>query len=320
MKAIRVHEIGQPEVMKLETVPDLHPGVGQVVVRIKAAGVNPVDTYIRAGRPPRKPALPYTPGTDGAGLVELIGPGVTLFAVGDRVYVAGSATGTYAEQSLCAAEDVHPLPENVSFSQGAGVGIPYVTAYIALFERAKVKPAETLLVHGATGGVGLAAVQLAAAAGVTVVGTGGTERGRNLVLDQGAVYALDHSAAGYLDQLQSMTEGRGVDVVLEMLANVNLDRDLKILAPRGRLVIIGSRGRIEIDPRDVMSRNAKVLGLQVLSLGPAETAPVQAALGAGLVNGTLRPVIGKEYPLAKAAAAHHEILEQHAAGKLVLIP
>jgi NADPH2:quinone reductase len=180
VKAIRVHEFGGPEVLRLEEVPDPRPGPGQVVVRIRAAGVNPVETYVRNGMNPAQPR-PYTPGADAAGTVEAVGEGVTRVEVGDRVYTAGTAKGTtygsYAELTLCDEDQVHPLPENVSFEQGAAVNIPYATAYRALFQRAKAVSNETVLVHGASGGVGTAAVQLAAAHGLRVIGTAGTERG-----------------------------------------------------------------------------------------------------------------------------------------------
>lgn len=320
MKAVRVHELGEPKVLGVEEVPDLRPGMGQVVVRIKAAGVNPVETYVRAGRSDRKPALPYTPGSDAGGIVEFVGPNVTRVEVGSRVYTSGSLTGTYAQQALCEERQVHPLPDGLSFAQGAAVNIPYATAYYALFRRAKAAPAETVLIHGATGGVGIASVQLARAAGMVVIGTGGTEKGRDLLGEQGVAYVLDHSAPGYLDALPSLTGGRGVDVILEMLANVNLDRDLKILAREGRLVVIGSRGRIEIDPRDIMSRNATVTGMLLFNIPAPEIDAIHSALGAGLANGTLQPVVGKEFRLAQAPQAHQEILEHPALGKIVLIP
>ncbi|HVG18449.1 MAG TPA: alcohol dehydrogenase catalytic domain-containing protein, partial [Blastocatellia bacterium] len=164
MRAIRVHESGGPEVLKLEDVPDLKPGPGQVLVRVRAAGVNPVDTYIRAGTHAVKPALPYTPGMDAAGDVEAVGEGVTRVAIGDRVYVARTLTGAYAEQALCNESQVHPLPRHISYSQGAAVNVPYATAYRALFQRAKAVAGESVLVHGASGGVGIASVQLARAA------------------------------------------------------------------------------------------------------------------------------------------------------------
>ena len=136
MKAIRVHSFGGPEVLQLEEVPELKPAAGQVVVRVRAAGVNPVDTYIRTGTYPRKPSLPYTPGIDGAGTIASAGPDATRFKVGDRVYLAGSLSGTYAEYALCEERFVFPLPAHVSFAQGAAVHVPYATAFRALFHRA----------------------------------------------------------------------------------------------------------------------------------------------------------------------------------------
>jgi len=320
MKVIRVHEFGGPEVLRLEDVEAPRAGAGQVVVRVRAVGVNPVDTYIRSGAYAVKPALPYTPGMDAAGEVESVGEGVTRVRVGDKVYTAGSLSGTYAELALCAEEQVHGLPERVSFAEGAGVYTPYATAYRALFQRARALPGETVLVHGASGGVGTAAVQLARAAGLLVVGTAGTEEGRRHVSEQGAQHVLDHRAEGYLEQLSSLTGGRGVDVVLEMLANVNLDRDLEILARGGRVVVVGSRGRVEIDPRRAMSRDAAILGMSLVFTPPQELEGIHAALRAGLEAGTLRPVVGRELPLAEGPRAHEEVLRPGARGKIVLIP
>lgn len=320
MKAIRVEEFGDPEVMRLIEVADPVASPGQVVVRVRAAGVNPVDTYIRAGEYGVKPPLPYTPGMDAAGVVEAIGEGVTRVAVGDRVYVAGSLTGTYAGLTLCDEAQVHRLPEAVSFSQGAGIYVPYATAYRALFQRAHALPGESVLVHGASGGVGIAATQLARAAGLTVIGTGGTEQGRQLVVEQGAHHVLDHRAPDYLEQLLALTGGRGVDVVLEMLANVNLGKDLNVLARGGRVVVIGSRGPIEIDPRAAMTRDASIHGMAMMNTPVQELSGIHAALIAGLENGTLRPVVGQELPLVDAPRAHKAVLEPGAYGKIVLLP
>src|SRR5437762_2275861 len=163
MKAILVRQFGGPEVLKLEEVPTPKPAAGQVLVRIHAAGVNPYDTYMRAGTYAVKPPLPYTPGSDGAGVIEAVGEGVKSVKVGDRVYTAKTVTGAYAEYALALEEQVHPLAARISFSQGAGVWVPYGTAYHALFHSAKAHPSETVLVHGASGGVGSAAVQMARA-------------------------------------------------------------------------------------------------------------------------------------------------------------
>lgn len=320
MKAIRVHEFGGPEVLKLDEVPDLHPGPGQVLIQVKAAGVNPYDTYMRQGTYAVKPSLPYTPGSDAAGTVESVGEGVEGLAPGDRVYAAGTLTGAYAQQALAEAWQVHPLPARITFTQGAGINVPYATAYRALFKVAHAQAAETVLIHGASGGVGTAGVQLARAAGMTVIGTGGTDRGRALVLAEGAHHVLDHRAPGYLDELKKLTHGRGVDVILEMLANVNLAKDLTVLATRGRVVVIGNRGNIEINPRDIMSRDAAVLGMVLWNTSRPDLASIHAGIVAGLENGTLRPVVGKEIPLADAAQAHRAVMEPGAHGKIVLVP
>jgi len=318
MKAICVHEFGGPEVLRLQEAPMPQPGPGEVLVRMQAAGVNPVETYIRAGTYARLPELPYTPGNDAAGMVEQVGAEVSEFKSGDRVYTAGSMSGTYVEFALCKKEQVHRLPTNVSFAQGAAMGTPYPTAYRGLLQRAVAKPGETVLVHGASGGVGTAAVQLARARGLRVFGTAGSDDGINLTRQQGAHEVFDHRAPEHFEQIMNATGGHGVDVIVEMLANVNLGKDLTILAKGGRVVIIGSRGPVEIDPRNTMQRDADVRGMILPNTPPAELASIHAALVAGLENGTLRPVIGKEFPLADAAQVHQAVMEPGALGKIVL--
>ena len=320
MKAIVVHEFGAPEVMKLEEVPTPKAGAGQALVRIHAAGVNPFDTYMRNGTYAIKPGLPYTPGGEAAGVVDSVGEGVTKFKVGDRVYVGHPITGTYAEYTLALESHLHRLPDRITFDQGAGIYVACGTAYHALYHHAKAHASETLLVHGASGGVGIAAVQLAHAMGMTVIGTAGSDKGLELVRREGAHYAFNHHTAGYTDAILKATNGRGVDVILEMLANVNLAADLKLLARHGRTIIIGSRGDISITPRDLMARAASVCGFTLWGITEAEEADVHAGLYAGLENGTVRPVVGKEIPLAEAVRAHKEILENGAQGKIILIP
>ena len=319
MKAIRVHEFGGPEVLALEEVPTPKPGPGEVLVRMHASGVNPVETYIRAGKYARLPELPYTPGNDGAGVIEQPGAEVTEFKPGDRVYIAGSTSGTYAEFALCKKEQVHPLPANVSFAQGAAMGTPYATAYRGLLQRGDAKSGETVLVHGASGGVGTAAVQLARAHDLRVFGTAGSEEGIRLAREQGAHEVFDHRAPEHFEQIMKATDGLGVDVIVEMLANVNLGKDLTILAKGGRVVIIGSRGPVEIDPRNTMQRDADVRGMILPNTPPKQMESIHAALVAGLENGTLRPVIGKEFPLADAAQTHRAVMESGALGKIVLV-
>jgi NADPH2:quinone reductase len=320
MKAIRVHEFGGPEQLRFEAVPDPHPDRDQLVVELRAIGVNPVDTYIRTGTHARKPERPYIPGGDGAGIVLEVGAAVRRYAVGDRVYVEGDSSGTYAERVLCRESQLHPLPPAISFAQGAAMGVPYGTAYRALFQIAGAKRGETVLVHGASGGVGLATVQLAHAAGLTVFGTAGTDAGRALVRAQGADAVFAHGEADLSRQVQERTAGRGVDLILEMLANRNLAEDLRLLAHRGRVVVVGNRGTIDIKPRDLMSRDATIHGMMLFNATEEERASIHAALVAGLEDGTLRPVIGREFALAEAARAHSAILEAGAHGKMILVP
>jgi NADPH2:quinone reductase len=321
MKAILVRQFGGPEVLKFEEVPTPKPAAGQVLVKIHAAGVNPADTYARTGNYAVLPSLPYTPGTDGAGVVDSIGDGVKKVNRGDRVYVAKNLSGTYAEYALALESQVHRLPDRISFAQGAGVFIPYGTAYHAIHHQAKAHAGETVLVHGASGGVGIASLQFARALGLTVFGTAGSRKGLELAQREGAHQVFDHSKSGYQEEITKATGGRGVDIILEMLANVNLGGDLKLLAQMGRVVVIGSRGDVTITPRDLMSRRASIRAFTLWALTETESIEVHAGIIAGLENGTLRPVVGSEIPLKDAVQAHVSVMKPSGAfGKIVLIP
>src|ERR1700680_3543543 len=320
MKAILVHEFGGPEVLRLEEIPTPKPAAGQVLVRVHAVGVNPYDTYMRNGPYAIKPPLPYTPGSDGAGTVEAVGEDVTKVKPGDRVYTAKTLTGGYSEYALALESQVHRLPEKITYAQGAGVWVPYGTAYHALHQCTRARAGETLLIHGASGGVGIAAVQIACAIGQIVLGTAGTEKGLELVKREGAHHAFDHTKSDYLQQILKTTNGLGVDLILAMLANVNLGHDLKLLATHGRVVVIGSRGDVSISPRDLMSRSASVLAFILWGISESEEKQIHMGILAGLENGTQRPVVGKEIPLAEAPRAHKEVLEPGSFGKIVLVP
>jgi NADPH2:quinone reductase len=319
MKAILVREFGSPDVLKLEEVATPKPAAGEVLVRIHAAGVNPYDTYMRAGTYPRKPPLPYTPGSDGAGVVEAVGENVKKVKRGDRVYTTQTLSGAYADYALTLEHQVHPLPAKISFSQGAGVWVPYGTAYHALYHSAKAHASETVLVHGASGGVGIAAVQIARSMGLMILGTAGTPTGLEIAKREGAHQVFDHRKTGYQEEILKATGNRGVDIILEMLANVNLAYDTKLLARDGRVIVIGNRGEVTINARELMMRRASIRAFTLWDITPAEEADIHAGLIAGLENGTLRPVVGKELPLAEAARAHNEILEPGASGKIVLV-
>jgi NADPH2:quinone reductase len=324
MIAILVRQFGGPDVLRLEEVTDPVVGPGQVRVRVRAVGVNPFDTYMRAGGYAISPPLPYIPGADAAGVVDQVGDGVTTVTAGDRVYIGGTvhnqAYGAYASLAVCHPHQVHPLPARASFAQGAAMHVPYVTAWRGLFERAHARPGDTVFVHGATGGVGLAAVQLARAAGLTVIGSAGTAEGVTLIAAQGTHHQVNHRAAGYMDEVKVLTGGAGPDIIIEMLANVNLDNDLALIARSGRIVIIGNRGRVEIDPRRIMGKDAMVSGMALWNTPADDLRRAHLALVAALESGAIAPVIGTELPLAEAARAHAMILEPGSKGKIVLVP
>ena len=311
MRAIRVHEFGDPEVLLLEELPQPQPVDDEVLVRVQAAGVNAFETYVRSGLYARLPALPYTPGVDAGGI---------LVESGERVYVSGSLSGTYAEYALCRRDQVHALPDDISYAQGAALGVPYETAHRALLQRARAVAGETVLIHGASGAVGLAAVQFALAAGLRVVGTAGSEAGRELIIAQGDVLAFDHRDPLHLAAAVDAGGGRGFDVVIELLASANLGDDLTALAVRGRVVVVGSRGTVTVDPRDLMTVDGTVMGMMVHHASARQVSETYAAIAAGLHDGSLHPVVARELPLGEAARAHHHVTERPALGKLVLVP
>jgi NADPH2:quinone reductase len=320
MRAVVVNEFGGPEVLKIQDnvqIPECKDN--QVLVRVMAAGLNPVDTYIRSGTYARKPKLPYIPGMDAAGVVEATGPSVKNFKKGDRVFCSRSVEGSYAEYCSVSENSCWMLPDRLTYNQGAAIGVPYFTAYRALFQKSKAKPSSVVLVHGASGAVGLAAVQVAHAAGMTVLGTAGTAEGLNLVRKSGADFVFSHKEQNYCQKILESTNNEGVDVILEMLSNVNLGKDLTLLKQNGTVAVVGCRGNVEINPRMLMNKESSIVGVSLSSATNIEWSDMGAAILAGLHNGCLNPVIDKEYPLEKVALAHKDIIENEGAkGKLVL--
>ncbi|KAM6343339.1 quinone oxidoreductase isoform 2-T4 [Alca torda] len=288
MRAVRVFEFGGPEVLKLQSdvlIP--HPKEDQVLIKVHACGVNPVETYIRSGNYARKPALPYTPGSDVAGVIEGVGEHVTAFKKGDRVFTISTISGGYADYAVAAANRVFPLSDKLDFSQGAAIGIPYFTAYRALFQKGRAKAGESVLVHGASGGVGIATCQIARACGLKVLGTAGTEEGMNMVLRNGAHQAFNHREANYIDKIK----------------------------------VVGCRGPIEINPRDTMSKESSIIGVSLFLATEEERRECATALLGGAEAGWLKPIVGSEYPLEEAVKAHEDIIHSSGArGKMVLLP
>lgn len=320
MRSIVVESFGDADVMQVKNIPELNAQGNQIKIEVKAAGVNPVDTYIRSGVYPQLPDLPYTPGSDAAGVIVQVGDRVEGFKPGQRVYTLRSLSGCYAEQVLVNQDQIFALPDCVSFSQGAALGVPYSTAFFALNYRAHALPGETVLIHGASGAVGLAAVEIARSNGLKVIGTAGTPEGVALLKLRGVTAALNHREDNYLDAVAELTDGRGVDLILEMLANVNLNQDLKHLAHFGRVVVIGSRGPIEIDPRETMSKNSTIMGMSLFNASPEILKRIHAVIYAGLEDGRFNPLIHSELPLAAAPDAHRRVMTAGINGKVVLLP
>lgn len=323
MKAIVVSKFGSPDVLKYQEIDEPIPALGEVRVRLYAAGVNPNEAYIRTGTYAFYiPSLPFTPGFDGAGVVDFVGEGVEHLKIGDRVFVAALLakrnTGTYAQKVVCDANAVRPLPDAVSFAQGAALGIPALAAYRALFHKARIEAGETVLIHGASGGVGTLAVQMAAGIGARVIGTATTEEGKNVVKSAGAAHTMDHITENSIQDILDLTNGKGPDVIIEFLANKNLDIDLRMISKFGRIVVVGNRGRVEIDPRQTMMQESAILGMALWHVSQKEYAQSLCAVDAFLRSGILRPQIGDIMPLHTANMAHELILTKQSKGKMIL--
>jgi len=321
MQAVRVHKFGGPEVLCLENNVPLPPlKDNQVLVRILYAGVNPVETYIREGQYSRLPELPYTPGSDAAGYIHQVGRMVTSLKVGERVFVAGTSTnsGSYAQFVVSDDTYVFPLNDRLSFAQGASLGVPYFTAYKALILRAQTKPGEVVLIHGASGAVGTAAVQIARAIGTTVVGTAGTKDGMDVVSKCGAHHVFNHNHKSYEKKMVDHL-GTGFDVIIEHLANINLGHDLQMLKPGARVIVVGCRGSVNINPRHLMLPEASIRGVALGTTTSAEWMEMGAAIVAGIESGWVNPVINQVYSMSEVQQVHHDIIHSKGAkGKLVL--
>lgn len=323
MKAIQVRQFGGPEKLVYTDVEDVVAGKGEVCVRLYAAGVNPSDIYTLTGTYAFSiPQLPYTPGLDGAGIVEAIGDEVTNVRVGDRVFIAPlmgcKSTGTCAQKIVCDAALVHSLPDHVSFEQGAALGVPALTAYRALFQRACLKSGQTVFIHGASGGVGLQVVQMAKSHGAKVIGTASKPEGKKIVLQAGADIVMDHVTEATIKNALELTDGKGPDVIIEFLANINLETDLKLIAPFGKIVIVGNRGSIEINPRLAMQKECDILATALWNAPKDEYEQSVHGVIDMLKSGALRPIIGTTLPLQEASQGFEQLAQGIGNGKLVL--
>lgn len=322
MKVVQINEYGGSEVLKLAEVREPTPQKNEVKVKLYAVGINPSDHYTISGKYAYNvPDLPFIPGKDGAGIVEEIGSEVKHVDIGDRVFLSALSgkrnTGMYAEKVVISSEDVFKLPSHVSFVEGAALGIPAFTAYRALHQKARIRAGEIVLIHGASGAVGSMAVQMAKAVGSIIIGTSSTEDGRNSILEMGGDYAIPHVTEDNKEELLKITDNNGPDVIIEFLANVNLETDSKVIANEGRIVVVGSRGTIEFTPRNLMSNDAIVTGMALSQPTEEHLKELIPGVTALVENGFIKPLIGKKFSLGEATAAHDHLMGSSGDGRTV---
>jgi NADPH:quinone reductase-like Zn-dependent oxidoreductase len=324
MKAVRIHQYGGPEVLVYEDVETPSPGPDQVLVSVRAAAVNPIDAAVRSNGFPTPRQPPKTIGADGAGVVEAVGPGVVGLAPGDEVFFTGlgvGSEGSYAEFAVIATAQAVRKPAGISFEEAAALGLAFSTAWYGLVRRAALAAGETVLVQGAAGGVGSAAVQLAHARGARVLATVSSAADAARVAELGADETIDRTAGDVTSEVGRLTGGRGVDVVLELVLSANLTADLGMIARGGRIVGIGGgpEPTVTIPTGPAIAVDASVLFASASNAGRAGTAEVLTEVARLVEKGALRPVVGRVFALSQAREAH-ELLAGHHFGKIVLVP
>jgi NADPH:quinone reductase len=323
MKAVRIHTLGGPEVLRYEDVPDPQVGAGEVLIKVAAAGVNYADLGRRKGAYARQIALPAILGSEVAGTVAQIGPGVEGFTPGERV-MAWAGRGGYAEYVTAPVATVYTIPASLSFEAAAGMPVVFLTAYHLLKTCARVRPGETVLIQAAASGVGTIAVQLAKLWSARVIATASTDDKLKRVQELGADVLINYSQSDFVSAVMQVTDQHGVEIVLECVGGEVLTKSLTCLAPMGRLMIYGrASGTLPLlDPAHILTRNIAVIGLH-LGMPPwrpeMHREPMQELLE--LVRaGHVKPIVDRTFPLQDAAAAHHYLADRRTMGKVLLMP
>jgi NADPH:quinone reductase-like Zn-dependent oxidoreductase len=325
LKAIRIHEFGGPDKMLYEDTPDPAPGEGEVLVRVKAAGVNPVDIAIASGKHPASARmnLPYIPGVEAAGVVEAAGPGVAGLKEGDSIY-GRTIGGSYCELTRIAETEASMVPDGFSFEEAASIPIVFMTAWQSLFNKADTQPGETVLIQAGGGGVGSAAIQLAKWKGATVLTTVGSAEKAGRAKALGADHVILYKETPFDEEVLRLTEGQGADVIIETVAAENLPRDISALKIFGRIVIIGNgtgkgpEATLPVGP--ALFKDLRILSMTMFNAGP-QVAGILKGLAEAFAGGQVRPLGGGiAFPLEKAAEAHKALLAGAFFGKIVLSP
>jgi len=331
MNAAYIEETGAAEVIRFGELPTPVPRDGEVLVKVEAAALNPVDCYIRAGIVAMPLPKPFIPGCDLAGTVSAIGPNVTRFRVGDRVWGSNQGLlgrqGTFAE-FCCPAEDwLYPLPPSVRAEEAAALALVGITAHLGLFWRTNLQAGETVFVNGGTGGVGMAVIQMSKATGAKVIATVGSAEKAELAREFGADTVVNYKTDDVSAAVKAATGGRGVDVWFETLPPTDLERTIDLMAPRGRIVVMAGRQAKPVFPNGAFYvRGLSLFGFVMFAMTPPEQRVCADAMNRWMAEGKLKALIGRVLPLSQSAAAHR-LQEENTlgkagtlSGKIVLVP
>lgn len=336
MRAIVIAEHGCPEVLKLSDVPDPHVRPGEVLIRVKAAGINFADLFARQGLYPDAPRPPFTPGLEVSGEIARLGPEVKEFHEGQRV-MAMVAYGGYAEKVATPASQAIALPEGMDFPLAAALPVNYLTAYHMLFYMGSIRPGERVLIHAAAGGVGLAAIELSKIGGAEIYGTASSSK-FEFLRQRGVAHPIDYRTQDFEEVVQRLTRGEGVDIVLDAVGGASFEKSYRLLRPAGRLFVFGFSAAMSgpdrnyvkaaanylrlprFDPLKMFRENRAVLGVHIGRLPAAIVRLEYESLLRFFAEGRIRPHVDKIFPLDQAPAAHRYLHERKNIGKVLLAP
>lgn len=323
-RAIRIHQTGGPEVLEVEEIAEPEPDNGEVLLRHTAIGLNYIDVYFRTGLY-KGPELPFTPGMEGAGIIEAVGAGVTDLRPGDRVAYASAPLGSYAEHRVFPADRLVPLPDQIDDQTAAAVMLKGMTAHYLLRKTRPIEAGDTILFHAAAGGVGLLACQWASALGATVIGTVGTPEKAELARRHGCTYPIVHGEEDFVERVREITDGRGVPVVYDSVGRDTFMRSLDCLAPRGHLVSFGqSSGPVEpLDVGILAAKGSLTLTRPTLAHYVGTQSELRAAaqeLFGIIADGNVQVRVGTTFPLREAARAHQALEARETTGSTLLLP
>ncbi len=324
MKAVRCHELGHASKLKVEEIADPTPGKGEVLIDVKAGGLNFPDVLMVAGKYQFQPELPFTPGGEGAGVVAELGEGVTNVKVGDRV-IFFNQQGAFAEKAVAPAMTLVPMPESMPFEVAAGFTITYATSYHALRQRANIQPGETLLVLGAAGGVGLATVELGKAMGATVIAAASTDEKLEFCKNAGADHLINYSKEELKDRVKEITGGKGVDVIYDPVGGDYTEAALRTMAPGGRLLVIGfAAGDIPRPPLNLcLLKQCSIVGVfwgNFARANPGVQMQNMVDMFGMFEKGTIKPLVNDVFALDDVVDAFACLSERRAKGKVILKP